>query len=149
MVLDDVCWMSYEEHREIQEFQKIFRYSGWMMCGVEKVYRHLPERVKRQYRYVQNIPRPPTYVLSMQASHIPQALSTFVLPPLRKKVWFSRQEIYMAVRGWIYVMVRTGVSPSNFATYFRISSEASKWGPNHFTLAAAPGERLAWYLWYG
>jgi len=27
------------------------------MCGVRRVYRHLPERVLRQYGYVQRVPR--------------------------------------------------------------------------------------------
>jgi len=27
------------------------------MCGKERVYRHLPERVKRQFVFVQDIPR--------------------------------------------------------------------------------------------
>ena len=26
--LDDVCWRSYEEHKEIQGFAKVFWYSG-------------------------------------------------------------------------------------------------------------------------
>nr|ABE80141.2 IMP dehydrogenase/GMP reductase, putative [Medicago truncatula] len=44
---DDVCWRSYEEHKEIQPFEEVFWYSGWIMCGVRRVYRHLPERVLR------------------------------------------------------------------------------------------------------
>nr|ABN09054.1 IMP dehydrogenase/GMP reductase, putative [Medicago truncatula] len=40
---DDVCWRPYEEHREIQDFEEVFWYSGWIMCGVRTVYRHLPE----------------------------------------------------------------------------------------------------------
>jgi len=32
------------------------------MCGKERVYRHLPERVKRQFGFVQDIPRPPSDV---------------------------------------------------------------------------------------
>jgi len=52
---DDIIWRSYEEHKEIQDikeifiqdFKEIFWYSNWIMCGVEKVYRYLPERVRR------------------------------------------------------------------------------------------------------
>jgi len=52
--------------------------------------------------------------------------------------------------GWIYAMVQMGVSPSDSATYFGISSEASKWGADNCTpVEAASGERLAWYLSYG
>jgi len=50
--MDDVTWRSYEEHREIQDFDGIFWYSGWIMCGVDKVYRRLPKRVKWKYGYV-------------------------------------------------------------------------------------------------
>ena len=49
---DDVCWRSYEEHREIQGFEESFWYSGWVMCGVVRVYRHLPDKVLWQYGYV-------------------------------------------------------------------------------------------------
>jgi hypothetical protein len=84
---DDICWMSYEEHMEIQKFLEIFWYSGWIMCGVEKVCRHLPERVKRQYGYVQDIPRYLTYVLSMRASHTPQAFIDFRPHTTKEESW--------------------------------------------------------------
>jgi hypothetical protein len=45
---DDVIWRPYEKHREILDFEEIFWYLGWIMCGVENVYRHLPKRVRRQ-----------------------------------------------------------------------------------------------------
>jgi hypothetical protein len=32
------------------------------MCGKERVYRHLPERVKRQFSFVQDVPRHPSAV---------------------------------------------------------------------------------------
>jgi len=35
------------------------------MCGKEKVYRHLPERVKRHFAFVQDIPRHPSDVAEM------------------------------------------------------------------------------------
>jgi len=38
-------------------------------CAVlRRWYRHLPERVKQQYKYVQDIPRPPTDVVQMRDS---------------------------------------------------------------------------------
>ena len=58
VAFDDVNWRSYEEHMKIQDFEEI-------MCGVDKVYRHLPERVRRQYGYVQNVPRHPTVVITL------------------------------------------------------------------------------------
>jgi len=72
----------------------------------------LPERVKRQYRYVQDIPRPPTDVLSMRASHIPHAFIDFRPHTIKEESWGEPTgDIPMAVRGWIYAMVQTGVSP--------------------------------------
>jgi len=62
---DDVCWRSYEEHREIQGFEEICWYSGWIMCGVVRVYHHLSERVLWQYRYVQTVPGHPTDVVEV------------------------------------------------------------------------------------
>jgi hypothetical protein len=53
----------YEEDREILGFEENFWYSSWVMYGVVRVYRHLPERVRRQYGYVQNIPRHLTNVV--------------------------------------------------------------------------------------
>ena len=85
--MDDVCWRSYEEHREIQEFEDIFWYSGWNMCGVKKVYRHFPEWVKRQYGYVQNIPRPLKNILSMWDTHIVQAFLDFHLHTIKEDSW--------------------------------------------------------------
>jgi len=63
---DDVCWRSYEEHREIQAFEEVFLYSSWIMCGVHRVYLHLSERVLRQYGYVQTIPKYPTDVVELR-----------------------------------------------------------------------------------
>lgn len=36
----------------------------WIMCSREKVFRHLPEHVKRQYKHVQDIPISPLCVCS-------------------------------------------------------------------------------------
>ncbi|XP_039688062.1 protein MAINTENANCE OF MERISTEMS-like [Medicago truncatula] len=72
--LDDVCWRPYEEHREIQDFEEVFWYSGWIMCGVRRAYRHLPERVLRQYGYVQTIPRHPTDFRDLPPPSIVQML---------------------------------------------------------------------------
>ncbi|XP_039684137.1 protein MAINTENANCE OF MERISTEMS-like [Medicago truncatula] len=75
--LDDVCWRPYEEHREIHDFEEVFWYSGWIMCGVRRVYRHLPERVLRQYGYVQTIPRHPTDVRDLPPPSIVQMFVDF------------------------------------------------------------------------
>jgi len=67
---DNVRWRPDEEHREIQGFEEIFWYSGWIMCGVVRVYRHFPERVLGQYGYVQRVPRHPTDVVDLRPAQI-------------------------------------------------------------------------------
>ena len=106
---DDVTWRPYEEHMEIQDFEEIFWYSGWIICGVDKVYHHLPKRVKRQYGYVQDVPRHPTYVVQMREAHIIQAFIDFRTHTIKQDGWGIptgetpwRME---ADGGWIYVMV--------------------------------------------
>jgi hypothetical protein len=84
--MDEVTWRSYKEHMEIQDFEEIFSYSSWIMCG-EKVYGHLLERVKRQYGYVLDIPRPPTDVVQMQDTHIVQAFIDFRTHTIKEDNW--------------------------------------------------------------
>jgi len=84
---DDVCWRPYEEHREFQGFEEVFWYSGWIMCDVRRVYRHLPERVLRQYRYVQSVPRHPTDVVELTPPQIVQAFVDFRTHKLKEPHW--------------------------------------------------------------
>ena len=84
---DDVCWRSYEEHREIQSFEEIFWYSGWVMCSVVRVYRHFPERVLQQYGYVQTIPRHLTNVVELRPPQIMQAFLDFRTHTLKEPGW--------------------------------------------------------------
>jgi len=79
--------MSYKEHRDIQDFEEIFWYSGWIMSSIEKVYHHLPERVKWQYEYVHDIPIPPTDVVQMQNSLIVQVFIDFRLQTIKQDSW--------------------------------------------------------------
>ena len=81
---DDVTWRSYEKHSEIQDFEEIVWYSSWIMCGVDKVYHHLPERVKQQYRYVQNVLRHPTNVVELRVTQIMQAFIDFHTHTIKK-----------------------------------------------------------------
>nr|ABN09750.1 IMP dehydrogenase/GMP reductase, putative [Medicago truncatula] len=67
ITFDDVCWTPYEEH---MDFQEVFWYSGWIMCNDRKVHRHLPDRVLRQYGYVQTVPRHPSDVVELSPTEI-------------------------------------------------------------------------------
>ena len=84
---DDVCWRPYEEHMEIQSFEEVFWYSDWIMCGVRRVYRHLPERVLRQYGYVQSVPRHPMDVVELPPPQIVQAFVDFRTHTLKEPDW--------------------------------------------------------------
>lgn len=63
------------------------RYSGWIMCGDRRVYRHLPERVLRQYGYVQSVPRPPSDVAELTPAEIVQAFVDFRPRTLKAADW--------------------------------------------------------------
>ncbi|XP_014523043.1 uncharacterized protein LOC106779455 [Vigna radiata var. radiata] len=56
-----VVWHPYEGHRGIRPLFGICMYSGWIRIG-DTLSRHLAERVMRQFRFYQEIPRPPTIV---------------------------------------------------------------------------------------
>jgi hypothetical protein len=88
---DDVCWRPYEEHREIEGFEEVFWYSDWIMCGVRRVYRHLPERVLRQYGYVKSVPRHPTDVVELRPPQIMQAFLDFRTHMLKEPDWGEQE----------------------------------------------------------
>ena len=54
----DVCWRPFEDHRVIRRFEQICLFSGYIRWG-PIFHKHMPERVLRQYGYVQTIPAPP------------------------------------------------------------------------------------------
>jgi hypothetical protein len=117
----DVCWRSYEEYKEIQDFEKIFWYSGWIMCGADKVYRHLHERVKRQYGYVQNVPRR-TEIVELQVTQIVQTFIDFHTHMIKEPDWgeptgettWQMDDDYMLWYRWVsdpQILPPTIVSP--------------------------------------
>ncbi|RHN59974.1 hypothetical protein MtrunA17_Chr4g0020021 [Medicago truncatula] len=55
--VDDAKWSAYDDKRAVRPFQIICTYSRWLMCRKEMVYHHLPERVKRPFGYILDIPR--------------------------------------------------------------------------------------------
>jgi len=77
MQFDDVTWRPYEEHGEIQGFEEILWYSGWVTCDVVRVYRYFPERVRRQYGYVKNVFRHLMDVVELRSDQIVQAFLDF------------------------------------------------------------------------
>ncbi|PNX87652.1 serine/threonine-protein phosphatase 7 long form-like protein, partial [Trifolium pratense] len=54
----DITWTPYKDHRDVCPFKDITLYSDWIGCGPIKV-RYLPERVLRQFGYMETIPRHP------------------------------------------------------------------------------------------
>jgi len=49
------------------------------MAGKQKMVRHLPERVLRQYDYVQTVTRPPTMILPLAPADVAAAFLEFAL----------------------------------------------------------------------
>ena len=105
--MDDVRWHTYEDHREIRPFQLIVTYSGWLMCGNERVYRHLPERVKRQFAFVHDIPRHPSDVAEMPH----ELLATLLLDLV---VWYYPDWRLRVGRQWQH-------EPGYMAWYAKVS----------------------------
>ena len=57
------------------------------MCGVDKVYYHFPERVKRHQGYVHDIPRHPTDVIQARETHIVQTFIDFRTHTIKEDGW--------------------------------------------------------------
>jgi len=49
------------------------------MAGKQKMVGHLPERVVRQYKYVQKVPRPPTTIVPLSPADVAAAFLKFAL----------------------------------------------------------------------
>jgi len=56
----DVCQMPYSEYRPVQDFHPISCFSGQLRLG-PVVVRYRPERVMRQFGYIQCIPAHPVH----------------------------------------------------------------------------------------
>ncbi|KAK2408618.1 protein MAINTENANCE OF MERISTEMS [Trifolium repens] len=58
MQMSDFVYTPYTAHRQVRPLIDVCWFSGWLRCGGDTS-THLPERVLRQYGYIQTIPRPP------------------------------------------------------------------------------------------
>jgi len=105
--VDDVWFSTYGDHREVRPFQFLCTYSGLLMYGKERVYRHLPERVKRQFSFVQDVPRYPSSVVQ-----VPTQLLTIVL--LDTQAWFYPDWEHGCERAWNH-------EPGYMAWYAKVS----------------------------
>jgi hypothetical protein len=56
--MSDVVFSPYDAHRAFRPLTDECFFSGWLRCG-KKLGKHLPERVLRQFKHVQGIPRDP------------------------------------------------------------------------------------------
>jgi hypothetical protein len=74
-----VFWRPYERRRDLTPFQDVCWYSRWIMATKQKMVCHLPERVLRQYGYVQSVPRPLTTILPLAPADVVDAFLAFAL----------------------------------------------------------------------
>ncbi len=81
------------------------------MCGDLRVYRHLPERVLRQYEYVETVPRPPTDVVELSPAEIVQAFVDFLTHMLKAADWGEHAGEHTSCTTDGYVRWYTVVSP--------------------------------------
>ena len=59
LVVEDIHFNNYIDHRQTMPFDEMMLYSGWLAYGSRLTAPHLDERVMRQFDYVQTIPRHP------------------------------------------------------------------------------------------
>ncbi|XP_050874229.1 uncharacterized protein LOC127076587 [Lathyrus oleraceus] len=57
LIVEDIYFNNYVDHRQTQPFDEIVLYSRWLACGSCLAAPHLFECVMRQFGYVQIIPR--------------------------------------------------------------------------------------------
>ncbi|GAU12707.1 hypothetical protein TSUD_121990 [Trifolium subterraneum] len=56
--VSDIVFSAYDDRRHVRPLIDVCWFSGWLRCGNLKA-KHLPERVLRQFKYVQGIARDP------------------------------------------------------------------------------------------
>lgn len=59
LVVEDIHFYIYVDHRETRPFDDIVLYSRWLSCGSRLTYPHMPESVMHQFGYMHYIPRDP------------------------------------------------------------------------------------------
>jgi len=89
------------------------------MCGVDKVYRHLPERVKRKYGYVKNVPRHLTDVVQERETHIVQAFIDFRTDMIKEDVWGNLKRLCVILK---HIIVPENEASANAEASRRIGS---------------------------
>ncbi|XP_028230386.1 protein MAIN-LIKE 2-like [Glycine soja] len=65
LTITDVSWLPYTEHRGVRAFELISSFQGQLRWG-PMVVTARPERVVRQFGYIQSIPPPPVYADYME-----------------------------------------------------------------------------------
>ncbi|XP_057452832.1 protein MAINTENANCE OF MERISTEMS-like [Lotus japonicus] len=63
LTVDDITWTPFEDHRDVRPRDPRALYSGYIRTHYGRsVSRHLPERVMRQFGFIQDIPRHPSEI---------------------------------------------------------------------------------------
>jgi hypothetical protein len=67
LTADDVIWTAFRDHRQYRGFEEISMFSGYIRWD-KIIVPYLPERVLRQFGYVQDIPRSPQLITAVRLS---------------------------------------------------------------------------------
>lgn len=104
--VDDIRWCTYNDRREALPFKEIYIYSGWVLYGKQRVYRHLHKRVKRQYECEQDIPRHLSVVGPIPIDQVVQAFLDYRVWCIHEDQWGPRDRPWQHVPGYIAWHVR-------------------------------------------
>jgi len=80
-----VIWRPYKTRRDVTLFQDLCLYSRWILADKARICRHLPERVLRQYCYVQTVPRAPTMNGPLEPKEVVMTFMEFVVHVLSQQ----------------------------------------------------------------
>lgn len=58
-MVDDINWMSHDDHHETLPLEVMALYSGWITCESRIMLPYIPERVSQQFGYVKGIAKDP------------------------------------------------------------------------------------------
>lgn len=120
LTIGDICWTPYDDHRASWQFEEVSLYRGWIRWG-PLMYPHLPDRVIRQYGYIQHIPSSPRDITAVTTA--PEEMDAMFL------AYFSR-----LVVGVDRAVIGGDTSPDYMTWFRRVSHPYLTPGAEKFTI---------------